>query len=310
MAGVSRATGYPNYQSDSTSGFIPEIWSGKLVQKFYASTVFGEIANTDYEGEIKSQGDNIIIRKTPDIVVSDYKIGEGIKYQNPTSSKVELPIDKGKYFAFECNDVVKHQSDLKLMNNWSDDAGERMKIAVDKDVLANIYSSAATENQGATAGAVSGNLNLGAVGSPRQLSASTVLEFILDVGLAMDEQNLPETGRWIVLPHWVCRLIKSSDLKAAYLTGDSVTPLRNGKIGIVDRFTIYSSNNLSTVQDAGQTVTNVVAGIKAGLAFASQMTNMETLPNPNDFGKLVRGLNIYGYKVIEPKFIFHGRVYR
>lgn len=310
MAGVSRSTGYPNYQSDSTSGFIPEIWSGKLVKKFYKTTVFAEISNTDYEGEIKSQGDTVIIRKTPDIVVFDYVIGQGLKYQNPTSSKVELSINKAKAFAFECNNVVKHQSDVNLMDDWSNDASEKMRIAIDRDILANVYADAATANQGATAGAVSGSLNLGASGSPRQISASNVLELLLDIGLAMDEQEIPEEGRWVVLPSWICRMIKSSELRQAYVSGDNKSTLRTGNIGAIDNLTIYKTNNYATSADGGQTVSHVIAGIKAGLAFASQMTEMDEMANPNDFGRLVRGLNVYGYKVIEPKYIFHARVYK
>ena len=80
----------------------------------------------------------------------------------------------------------------------------------------------------------------------------------------------------------------------------------------MDRFTVYSSNNLAVSTDTVDSVsvkcTNVVAGHKAGLTFASQMTNMETLPNPDDFGQLVRGLNVYGYKVIGPKYLAHAYV--
>lgn len=50
MAGVPRAPGYPDYSSTSSSAFIPEVWSSKLVTKFYATTVFGSIASTEYEG--------------------------------------------------------------------------------------------------------------------------------------------------------------------------------------------------------------------------------------------------------------------
>ena len=47
MSGVGRAAGHPDYSADGTSKFIPQLWSGKLVTKFYAATVFGDIANTD-----------------------------------------------------------------------------------------------------------------------------------------------------------------------------------------------------------------------------------------------------------------------
>ena len=55
-----------------TQNFIPEIWSGKLIEKFYATTVLAAISNTDYEGEIKNQGDKVSIRTQPTITISDY----------------------------------------------------------------------------------------------------------------------------------------------------------------------------------------------------------------------------------------------
>lgn len=302
MAGIARDTGYPSIASDSTSKFIPEVWAGKLVEKFYDATVFGEIANTDYEGEIRDMGDNVVIRTTPSITISDYKIGQSLNYENPESPAVELPIDKGKYFAFKCNDVEKHQSDINLMDNWGNDAGEQMKIAIDTDMLANIYTGVAAANKGTTAGVKSGAFNLGTTGSAISITKANILDTLVDMGTVMDEQSIPETGRWLVLPAWAVGMIKKSDLKDASLAGDGTSIMRNGKVGMIDRFTIYSSNNVATTEDTG-TKWHIMSGHKAGLAFAAQMTNMETLKNPNDFGDLIRGLNVYGYKVIEGKYL-------
>jgi hypothetical protein len=76
--GVQRASGIPEYGPGGTINYNPEIYSGKLVEKFYKTTVFGEIASTDYEGEIAGMGANVIIRTVPDVTVSDYVIGQGL----------------------------------------------------------------------------------------------------------------------------------------------------------------------------------------------------------------------------------------
>ena len=115
-------------------------------------------------------------------------------------------------------------------------------------------------------------------------------------------------------PRLVAALIKRSDLKQAYLTGDSVTPLRNGKIGMIDRFTVYISNNLSSVNDLGADAAtggtganadkkawNIMAGTRDAISFASQITNVETLRSQTTFGNIMRGLNVYGYKVTKPE---------
>ncbi|WP_347506195.1 hypothetical protein [Pseudomonas anguilliseptica] len=307
MAGPTRAAGAPDYSSNSRAGFIPEIWSGKLVEKLYASTCFGEIANTDYEGEIKNKGDTVQIRTVPTITIRDYQIGGGLTYEKPTSDKVELQIDKAKYFAFEVNDIDRYQADIKLMDEFSDDGGEQMKIAIDTDLLARHYADAAASNSGANADVKSGGFNLGVAGAPVAITKDNILDVLVDCGSILDEQNVPETGRWIVLPAWMTGMLKKSDLRNASIMGDAQSVFRNGKLGTLDRFTVYASNNMSIVDDAvaAKKCTNVMFGHKKALTFASQMTQMETLPNPTDFGKLVRGLNVYGSKVIDPNAAGH-----
>lgn len=281
-----------------SGNFIPEIWSGKLQVKFYKTTVFSEIANTDWEGEIKSQGDKVNIRTIPTITINSYSKGDNLTNQVPDSAPIELNIDKGKYFAVVLDDVDAVQADVKLMDIFTNDATEQMKIAIDADVLNGVKAAAATANKGATAGAISGNLNLGTDASPRALTKANVLDLILDAGQALDEQNIPETGRWMVIPSWMAAMIKGSELRQAYLTGDSKSPLRTGKLGDVDRFTIYVSNNLPKTADGDS---YLLAGSKDAITFASQMTNVETLRAQSTFGNIVRGLNVYGYNVIKPE---------
>lgn len=292
---------YPQYAGT----FIPEVWSTNLLVKFYKSTVFGAIANTDYEGEISAYGDKVYIRTVPSITINDYQKGQDLSYENPTSANVELLIDKGKYFAFGLDHVDKYQSDINLINEWSDDAGQQMKIEIDTSILADIPADAAAANAGATAGAITGAYDLGATGAPIALTKTNMVEYIVDLGTILDEQNVPETDRWVVLPAWACNLIKKSELKDASLSGDGTSMLRNGRVGMIDRFTIYMSNSVATTTDSTFTVYSILAGHKSALTFASQMTEMETLKSEKTFGDLVRGLNVYGYEVIKPEALSH-----
>lgn len=290
-------------QDEATVEPTPYVGSEKL----YARTCFAEIANTDYEGEIRGQGDTVEIRTTPSIVINDYQIGGGLSYEKPTSDKVELHIDQAKYFAFEVNDVDAYQADIKLMDNWSDDAGQQMKIAIDTQILGDVYADVAAENAGATAGVKSGSYNLGEAGAPVAITKDNIMDVIVDCGSVLDEQNVPDDQRYIILPAWMNGMLKKSDLRDASAMGDNDSVFRNGKVGQLDRFSVYVSNSMSVVTDATTTrkATNVMFGHKKALTFASQMTNMETLPNPQDFGKLIRGLNVFGYEMIDPKAAGH-----
>src|SRR5499427_5092320 len=294
--------------------FIPEIWSGKLIEKFYASTVLAAISNTDYEGEIRNQGDTVHIRTKPTITIRPYLAGGNLSVDRPASNIVDLKIDQGLYFNEILDDVMEIQSDINLMGIWSDDAAQQMKIVVDTDVLLGILSQCDARNRGATAGAISGNINLGVTGTPLPVVANianppvagqvTILQAILRLGLCLDELNIPEQGRWVVMPAWASALIKESELRQAYLTGDSVTPLRNGRLGMIDRFTIYVSNLLPKgpitgppALAAGEWV--MYAGHAHGLTFASQMSKVETMRSERTFGTILRGLQVYGYKVVD-----------
>jgi hypothetical protein len=307
-----------------TGKFIPQIWSGKLQVKFYSSTVLSEITNNDWEGEIKDQGDKVEIRTIPSITISSYSKGQTLSSQVPTNSVIELNIDQGKYFQVVVDDVDEVQADLKLMDIFTNDAAQQMKISVDTDVLAGVKNAAAAANQGAAAGVLSQNINLGdgnATGGLTgvQLTKTTVINKIVEMGQVLDEQNVPEMGRWMVIPAWMAAMIKQSDLKDASITGDSQTPLRNGRLGTIDRFTLYVSNLLPTATGATRmsgdtgagTVkgTYVYAGTRDAITFASQITKVETLRSQSTFGNIVRGLNVFGYKVIKSEALVEGFFY-
>ncbi len=328
--------------SPAASGyFIPQLWSGKLNVKFYATTVFGEIANTSYEGEIKNIGDKITINNIPSVTINDYQVGQSLAYEVPAPSKVDLAIDKAKYFGVNVSDVIEYQSQPKLMDMFTNDAAKQMAIAIDTLVLKNsvdtLYgwskadtpsTTGANINAGTLAGRISGSFNLGGAGGtynsstnpfggvPLTLSTSNIVSTITAMASVLDEQNVPDTERFLVITPAVRNLLMGSSLQQAYLTGDPQSILRNGKIGTIDRFTVYVSNLLPTAAagqnfDATTTGTGIsanavarkcmIAGQKTAITFASQIAKVESLPNPGDFGNLIRGLNVFGFKTIKPE---------
>lgn len=285
-----------NSAYNNNSGvFIPEIWTGKLNVKYYASTCLSEIANTDYEGDIKQMGDKVIVNDLPDVTISNYTKGQEIFYQDLQDGKTTLEIGYAKMFAFKIDKIDKIQANRKKLDDWATDAAEKMKISIDQSVLQSIYSSAAAANAGATAGADSGNINLGSAVTPLALDSTNIVDWVVDMGLVLDEQSVPETDRWLVVPPSLAAKIKKSDLKDASITGDNESILRNGRIGRVDRFTIYTSRNL--YKNASKWYP--IAGHKSALTFAAQIVDVEHLEKlERTFGSAVRGLNVYGFKVM------------
>lgn len=304
----------PLYPAGSTAnafqanGFIPEIWSGKLVEKFYASTVLAAISNTDYEGEIKNMGDRVRIRTKPTITIREYRADGNLQVERPEGDDLSLLINKGRYFNTILDDVMEVQSDLNALSMWSDDAAQQMKIVIDTDVLTGLLDAPAASNRGVAAGVISGSVNLGATTTPLVSVSRTptmgqveILDLILRLGQVLDERNIPEEGRWVILPVWAVAQLKFSDLRQAYVTGDSVSPMRNGRVGQIDRFTIYASNLLPNGVAGGLEAGEfaIYAGHAHGLTFASQISKVETLRSEMTFGRLLRGLQVYGYQVVD-----------
>ena len=317
---------FPTASSFTTSptysgGFIPQLWSNKLNAKFYANTMLSEVSNTDWEGEIKNQGDTIRIRTAPSITINDYAgAGSVLTSEVPAPIYTDMQINKGKYFSVQINDVLAHQADIELMNTFTDDAAKQLKISIENEAFFNWFSTegAAAANKGATAGAISGSYNLGTDAVPvNDATAQTVLNTILAMSAALDEQNVPEEGRWLIISPKDRNILMQSTIAQAYFTGDQSSTIRTGKIGMLDRLTVYVSNLLphgavgkalvpglsatsTGATEAGTKLRRMmVAGTKSSCAFASQITKTEPLRNQTDFGDIVRGLSVYGRKVVK-----------
>jgi hypothetical protein len=263
-----------------------------------------------------------------------------LTYEVPTPSTIELAIDQGLYFAFQVNDVIEYQSKPNLMDMFSNDAGMQMKIKVDSTALFNLamnqsYTSANTSNlgvttfgvgnaalscnAGATAGVKSGAFALGTNLVPVSLTGANVVNLLTAFSGVLDEANVPETDRWLIIDPYTRNLLMQSNLAQAQFMGDSQSMVRNGKIGTIDRFTTYVSNNLPRGAAAGYMLSGdgsetanslsggsathsaarrlIVAGHKSAFTFASQITKTEQVRNPYDFGDYIRSLNVFGYKV-------------
>lgn len=296
---VAVSAGYPQYDSSGTSQFIPELWSGKILVKFYAATCLSEVTNNDWEGEVKAMGDTVHIRTCPDITINDYTKGQNLTNEVPESAPIELKVDKAKYFSVIVDDIDKAQADVKLMDMFSGDAAQKMKITIEKSVFGAVYADVVAANKGATAGVDSGSINLGTEAAAVVVTKDNAVDVLLDTGLVLDEQNVPDVGRWALIPPWFARLLKSSDLKNAYLTGDATSPLRNGKIGEINNTHLYVSNNLTKVGTGAAAVWHCLAGTNDAITFASQLTNVESLRSTTTFGNIMRGLNVYGFKTVK-----------
>lgn len=288
-------------QTSWTGIVIPEVWGAKYQEKFYPRTCLSEITNTDdVNGEITKCGDTVHINILPDMDTFDYTLGMKLPVSNPSPSMITFLVDKGVGFNFVEQPLNVKQAKIAYIEKFTEDAVKQTKIGIERGVFAGVYSSAHAQNKGATGG-IDANLNFGVAGAPVVITADNVLRKFLECDQAMDELNIPEDERFKIIPPWMATMLKDSDLKNASLMGNGQSLLVKGVIGAINNAMIIRSNLLPRVTDSSLAkCTHVICGHKSAIAFATQLVVNEEVPNKDDYGKLRRGLTVYGYKVVRP----------
>ena len=343
MAVFPVEAGHPDHSSTGTDKYIPSIYSALLIKKFYPKTIWGRISNTNYEGEIKNHGDTVHIRTRPKIETFRYKKGMILPVQNPSSPYLELKIDQGDGFSFAIEKVDEFQSDINMMNEWGDDATEQMKQVIDHNVLISIAAAGAVAggqlattitgydaNYGAdlsgyttakgalvaggttsrgsalTAGTTAGSTFGTSAAAVSCNTGDEITAQILQFGRMLDENNAPEEGRFAILPTWCGSILKNMTNNAfglAYATGQNSNNLMSGKIPNIDRFDVIFSNNLPGTTEGATDDSAVLFGCSYATTFATQITESRIIDNPFSWGKLMQGLQVYGFQIIKPALI-------
>jgi hypothetical protein len=133
-----------------------------------------------------------------------------------------------------------------------------------------------------------------------EFSSSTAYAKIVEAGMKLDENNVSRQGRWMVASPWAfAELLKSDEFIRATALGDSV--VQNGVIGSIAGFQVFLSNNLYTTTVAGETYTHLLAGTSQAITMADQLNAIEAYRPENSFSDAVKGLQLFGAKVIRPE---------
>ena len=309
---VPKVAGYTDFSSAGIMQATQKIYSKKTQIKFYATTCFGEICNTDYEGDLKGKGDKVVIRTIPDTTVHDYTKDSDLVYETLESAAIEMTVDRAKYIGTRIDRIDEKLTDINWMDKWAEDGAKKMQISVDRTILSTAYASCAAANTGATAGKLSAGYALGTSGSalvpsslPSSAAGSTYsaatdpLNMIADAEAVLTEQDVPEDNdRWFVAPTWFINRIQKGDLRRADMNGPAGQDvLRNGKVGSLGQFNIFRNNNFTPVGGAYP----IIFGHKSAITFVAALTETETLKHPTKFGTIMRSLMVYDFKVIKPE---------
>ena len=284
---------------------IPKLFSNKLLQKWYPKSIMSYTSNTEYEGEIKQMGDEVVIPTLGNVTVRDYAKGQKTIWENIISTPVKFTINRATEWAFRLNDVDAKQFVVKnYIDKYASDASEQTRIVMDRSYLASIYLDAGSYNQGIAAGKTSSFYNVGVTGSPVTLTKANITSYLMMCEAILNEADVPMTGRWVVLPTWARFLLDESKVQDAQLTGLSKSNLvdESGYIRTIGRFKVYESNLYTPVVDggAGKTCYNILFGIKDAVTTATQLIETKSFDKfEDDWGQGMKGLQVYDWKTIK-----------
>ena len=315
------AAGYGNLPSGN---FTPQIFSQKVLKFFRRASVAEDITNTDYTGEIENFGDTVNIIKEPTITVSQYTRGSVVNTQDLADDQITLTVDQANAFAFKIDDIEERQSHINFEALATSSGAFSLKRKYDANVLQAISDGAGiagADDASLSGGLTTTNTSLGTASSPINVETDDAgINLMLLMARVLDDQSVPEENRWFVAPPIFYEKMFQAGNKIAevQVTGDASSNLRNGLAtpGTLAGFSCYKSTALNSTAGTDQVTLSgvatdasenvILAGHISSTATASHIAKTEVVRSTESFSDVVRGLHVFGRKVLRPEAIVRG----
>lgn len=277
-----------NLQMFALTNFIPQVWSAQLLNSLKASLIYGQtgVINRNYEGEISGFGDTVKINTIGTVTVGDYtKNADMSAPQDLSGTQTTLTINQSKYFNFQIDDVDKAQTNPKLMSQAMVESAYALRNTADQFIASTMVAGVKTGN------------TIGDDTTPEVVTPENAIDLLVDLGTILDEANVPEDGRWVILPPWYHAMIEKSP-KFQYTSENMSSVVRNGVVGRIAGFDVMKSNN---VPNTTKTKYKILAGHGIATTYAEQINDVEAYRPEKRFADAVKGLHLYGAKVVRPE---------
>lgn len=269
----------------SVATFKPEVWSAVLLSSLKKALVYGGVVNRNYEGEISEFGDTVRINSVSRPTIATYTPNStSISPETLTTASRSLLIDQAKYFAFEVDDVDARQVRGDLIPEAMSESAYGLGDVADQ-FLAGLYTGVATAN------------NLETVGVKSTEPTDAYDDILVPLKVKLDEANVPTEARWVVIPPWLHgRLLRDDRFVRADASGIAAASI-TGEVGRAAGFTVLVSNNTPNPTEDHNVV---IAGYPGAISFAQQISKVEAYRPENSFSDAVKGLHLYGAKLVRP----------
>ena len=315
------AAGYGNLPSGN---FAPQIFSQKVLKFFRRASVAEDITNTDYTGEIENFGDTVNIIKEPTITVSSYTRGSVVNTQDLADDQITLTVDQANAFAFKIDDIEERHSHVNFEALATSSGAFSLKRKYDANVLQTLSDGAGiagADDASLSGGLTTTNTALGTASSPINVETDDAgINLMLLMARVLDDQSVPEENRWFVAPPIFYEKMFQAGNKIAevQVTGDASSNLRNGLAtpGTLAGFSCYKSTALNSTAGTDQVTLSgvatdaseniIMAGHISAAATASHIAKTEVVRSTESFSDVVRGLHVFGRKVLRPEALVRG----
>lgn len=298
---MDASSGYSQY-----SNIITPQFGQQLIARSYCSLVTPDITTTDYAGDLVKQGAQITFFKEPEVEIFSYEKGANLKSQDLESSATTMSVDRALYYNVRLDRIDEKQ--ISFIDTWVNSFLKRatynIQRIIDPEVLMRMSVEAAPTNKGNNAGKFSQSQDLGVVGAPIDITAANIVDMLSRLQVVLTETCRWEDGNmFICLPNVARNAFMASDLKPAYLTGMSASPILNGKLpNVIMGFNVYFTDMTPMIHDenTNKNAYYIVAGHNRATGFVQQLEEHEIISRENTFGKYYRGLVVYGHKPFIP----------
>jgi hypothetical protein len=279
----------------SINNFKPEVWSALLQVALRKTLVYGDptVINSDYEGEITQAGDTVRITSVGRPTIGTYV--PGVTVINPEqvlTTQRSLVIDQSKFFSFGVDDVDARQAKSNVLPQSTDEAAFGFADVIDQ-YIASLYTGAQTANV------------IGSSGTPVGIVTATnpndaYNKVLVPLRTIMGKANVPKAGRYVIVsPDFVGALLEDSRFTKVNEAGTDMG-LRNGMVGRAAGFDILESNNVPVPTGGVQVMQ---CGVNMAITFAEQINKVEAYRPQSSFQDAVKGLVLYGAKLVRPDSI-------
>ncbi len=270
------------------------------------ATILKLVTNTNPKPVRVHMGSTIRIPIMPQVRSRRVEVNYENEYSSPQPDYIDVDIDRIRAFDFKTIDVQDLQSQiLGTGKTWGDAAGVNMGEDIEEEIFGELAALIPAANQGVDAGIKYGGTNLGSITAPRTVSsaegATFILDAILDLNVAVSENDVEETDRFIIAPDKIMARLKSS-LRKANEMGDAKSMLYGRTVGSIDHTTFLSCNRLPVCAKVnGLPVYPVLCLHKSAVAYHVQGENIERIRLERTPSWGYRSECVYGYKAVQPK---------